>query len=1035
MANVIECPVCHASHDANDLFCPKCGVAASEAPTVRTGDAVASTPTVPVGAPPASAPHVADALLQELREILAPQIQVIKELGAGGMGTVFLGRDPALKRLVAIKVLNPDLASEESARLRFAREAEAAAAVAHPSVVSIFQVGVLPRSKASYFVMQFIEGHTLSEEFPPGKPAPVPQARRIIGEVATALAAAHAKGLVHRDIKPANIMLDAETGRTVVLDFGISAVLQQRRHPSEPKLTATGSSIGTPTYMSPEQASAEEVTDKSDVYSLGVVAFELLTGRPPFVESSSWALMAAHIKEAPPKVQDLAPNVDPELAGLIDTCLSKDPTSRPAAADITRYLVPGAQPILEWPPPGLERLRGSGSRLVAALGIAVGILWLFFATILLQPYRTLACCWNAPWGLAGNLWDYLVGVIRALAPIAMGVDVADNSVMPLWLAVVVGCLVAAPLLATFVWRRAWRFADQARLARRSGYPWRVVLAVAWDRHTDTVSLINGVDAYALLPEAARRRFLGLRGWEQGMLAAAVLAAAVMPLLWVAGLTAHSAPSSGAVLPSMEILLIVGPPLAALVAAALCARPEAAVRRKARADRGSANRRVAPVRPELVDAWLHAGSLRPPTKRGAVPRSVVAIAAVMTVLVVTLAAALAVSVTLLASYTVASERDGMSRWDDAFARRTWREIREAMARAAAPGSVGAGPVRDVRTLVPVALLHTRERKLRPWTVDAAQLSGYPASSFQQDAETRVRVGRNVAEAWRILPNRLPDYLAAALARDTASPTLGLWRAFAYGPEPPPLWYFRPGPPGMESIQSMGGYEWFEPLMLAAGRNSAAAVLALSLGDKAGALARVRENLEVGWRFLRDPGETAASAGWDVLATAIDDLDAIGRATGDESVKAEATRLQPALGERWRSRMVLDPYGGGVLFADPADSVGLDRVADTALAPSLRFYLVSHMLWGYCRSAREMLFGIDPRRRELLAEAGRRLADIPRSDDWVQVELRQLDELMANPWSAWRAAPSPSPMGLLAVPAAAGFRGVAARVSLCMKQVAL
>ena len=198
MPDPIRCHACGSSHDRSDPFCPKCGAASSEAQTIQSGEVPAPT-TAPT-----------DAILDELKEALSPGILVIKQLGSGGMGTVFLGRDPALKRLVAIKVLNPDIAHNESARKRFEREAEAAAAVAHPNVVSIYQVGVLPRSQSAYFVMQFIEGETLADAFPPGKPVPVTQARRIIGEVATALAAAHAKGLVHRDIKPANIMIERD---------------------------------------------------------------------------------------------------------------------------------------------------------------------------------------------------------------------------------------------------------------------------------------------------------------------------------------------------------------------------------------------------------------------------------------------------------------------------------------------------------------------------------------------------------------------------------------------------------------------------------------------------------------------------------------------------------------------------------------------------------------------------------------------------------------------------------------------------------
>src|SRR5687767_6644424 len=187
---------------------------------------------------------------KELEVALAPGIEILRPIGRGGMGAVFLARDVALKRQVVVKVLSPDRAEDATAVQRFAREAESAAAVSHPNVVGVHQVGVLPKSGTSYFVMQFVDGPSLDQASPMGSKMLQARCRRIIGEVASALAAAHSRGLVHRDIKPGNVILEGPTERAIVVDFGISAAAAPE--PST-RLTATGTSIGTPEYMSPEQ--------------------------------------------------------------------------------------------------------------------------------------------------------------------------------------------------------------------------------------------------------------------------------------------------------------------------------------------------------------------------------------------------------------------------------------------------------------------------------------------------------------------------------------------------------------------------------------------------------------------------------------------------------------------------------------------------------------------------------------------------------------------------------------------------------------
>jgi eukaryotic-like serine/threonine-protein kinase len=185
-------------------------------------------------------------LASELGKSLAPSIHLRKRIGRGGMGIVFLGRDESLKRDVAIKVLAPDFADDMTTRLRFTREAEAAAAVSHPNIVSIYHVGILPTSGIPYFVMQYVEGPSVADAA--GRMLPEARVRRVIGEVASGLAAAHRRGVVHRDIKPGNIVIDGETGRALLLDFGISAAVAEAKRASRPdRLTTEGMYVGTPT--------------------------------------------------------------------------------------------------------------------------------------------------------------------------------------------------------------------------------------------------------------------------------------------------------------------------------------------------------------------------------------------------------------------------------------------------------------------------------------------------------------------------------------------------------------------------------------------------------------------------------------------------------------------------------------------------------------------------------------------------------------------------------------------------------------------
>ena len=220
-----------------------------------------------------------DAEMRALAErALTAQYEIDREIGRGGMGIVYRARDRRLKRIVAIKVLPPELAFRGEIRQRFLREAETAAQLSHPNIVPIYSVD--EKDGLVYFVMACVEGPTLAKRLHDEGRVPVGDARRILCEVADALAYAHARGVVHRDIKPDNILLDKDDGRAMVTDFGIARAIQEG---ADSRLTATGVAIGTPAYMSPEQAAGDrEIDGRSDLYALGVVGYQMLAGRLPF---------------------------------------------------------------------------------------------------------------------------------------------------------------------------------------------------------------------------------------------------------------------------------------------------------------------------------------------------------------------------------------------------------------------------------------------------------------------------------------------------------------------------------------------------------------------------------------------------------------------------------------------------------------------------------------------------------------------------------------------------------------------------------
>ena len=289
-----------------------------------------------------------DPLLDRLVVAVGTQYLVDAEIGRGGMAVVYRATDLRLHRRVAIKVLPPELAFNADVRERFLREAQTSARLAHPGIVPIYTVD--EREGIVYFVMALVDGESLAQRLVREPRLPIADARQLLSVVADALAYAHAQGVVHRDVKPDNIMLDMKTGRPMVTDFGIARAAQ-----GDTRLTVTGVAIGTPAYMSPEQALGErELDGRSDIYSLGVIGYQLLAGETPFKASNTPAMLVKHVSESPRPLAMLRPDVPPVLAHAIGRALAKKPEERWADAGAfrdalldTRDVPPSAAPA--WP--------------------------------------------------------------------------------------------------------------------------------------------------------------------------------------------------------------------------------------------------------------------------------------------------------------------------------------------------------------------------------------------------------------------------------------------------------------------------------------------------------------------------------------------------------------------------------------------------------------------------------------------------------------------------------------------------------------
>jgi serine/threonine-protein kinase len=286
-----------------------------------------------------------DAELRAVVErVLSANYELDREIGRGGMGIVYKAKDRRLKRSVAVKLLPPELAFRSEIRSRFLKEAETAAQLSHPNIVPIYSVD--ERDGLVYFVMAFVDGENLAARLHSLGRLDATETRRIMKEVAEALAYAHERGVVHRDIKPDNILLCADDdSKVMVTDFGIARAVSEG---SDSRLTATGMAIGTPAYMSPEQSMGErDIDGRADLYALGVVGYQMLSGELPFNAPSTPALLVKQISERPTPVEIHRPDAPPDLARAVMMLLEKDPANRfPSAEALVTALDTGDVPEL-----------------------------------------------------------------------------------------------------------------------------------------------------------------------------------------------------------------------------------------------------------------------------------------------------------------------------------------------------------------------------------------------------------------------------------------------------------------------------------------------------------------------------------------------------------------------------------------------------------------------------------------------------------------------------------------------------------------
>jgi serine/threonine protein kinase len=355
---LLRCHVCGMSASSTQSCCPSCGNSLDDA------TAVAATP-IPLPLPAS----------RELQPgTTVGEYRIEGKLGQGGMGTVYAAVHPLIGKKAAIKVISTALSADTKAVERFVQEARAVNQIGHPNIVDVFSFGTLPDGRC-YFAMEWLRGETLAARIGRG-PLPHDEAAAILDQVCRALSAVHEKGIVHRDLKPANIFLAEVRGerpQVKLLDFGVAKLVTDDVRLER---TQTGAIIGTPLYMSPEQAKGHGVDGRADIYSLGCMAYEIFVGRAPFTASSAVELLAKHL-HAEPDPPSTFGEIRSEMDRVLHRTIAKDPAARPSLDDLRAALIPRINT------PDTRPVR---SRWTVGLGVATAAIGLVALTVAVIKY-------------------------------------------------------------------------------------------------------------------------------------------------------------------------------------------------------------------------------------------------------------------------------------------------------------------------------------------------------------------------------------------------------------------------------------------------------------------------------------------------------------------------------------------------------------------------------------------------------------------------------------------------------------------------
>jgi serine/threonine-protein kinase len=365
-----RCAACRGPLGTDDLFCPHCGTPTPlnvDPQATLVNPAGTDDVTAGGGVQESAPPRSSTAFNDRLRQVLGAEYELVSLLGQGGFARVFQARDLRLDRRVAIKVIRPDLMGKQDFLERFRNEGIALAKLRHPGIVPIFDIR--ERGGLIYYIMPFVEGTTLEARMSRARLPPF-ESRRILSELADALAAAHRAQMVHLDIKPANVFLEGDRQKMLLMDFGIAIAL------TKPAEESSGRVIGTPEYMSPEQARGlPDIDHRSDIYSLGALGYRMLIGRPPFRGQTAAEILEKHINHAPIPLRDINPTIPKEFADAIMRCLEKDPADRFATALDLRGVLESVTFFSAGETPGRAASGVSGTlvALLAALALLIGL--------------------------------------------------------------------------------------------------------------------------------------------------------------------------------------------------------------------------------------------------------------------------------------------------------------------------------------------------------------------------------------------------------------------------------------------------------------------------------------------------------------------------------------------------------------------------------------------------------------------------------------------------------------------------------------